>query len=469
MKVGNIIICLSLLLFGCSQQQKPIGKSPYFVRGVLLEEPFPENKEAWRLLIKTCKEYGFNYMKSVTGEMPDEAFEVSGELDFYIGTDSLPLVECSVEDGGYPDVDKPSFEQTRKSLQEQAMEGLADDFVFSCGRAQIFRLKRRLETECYVEGKRGFLLRGWRDCPKKGKVGILNEDGTEKKYISAGEFRCFCGPVVVLFPMKKQVFTNDETLEGELKIINMTDSLMSHCDVEWRIKDRLGKTWQADTLETTDIAARSKKLLGKLTIPLKDFERPVQLSLEVRAGECYNSWDFVVYPEEQFLIGNTNDIRMAARLDKTALDFLKAGGKLLLAPEAEQIVTRKKRNLVCNPVHPAFGLFPVFPYTTSEWEEVLPYTMAIDLTGSQGNYRPIVRLIDEPERNRSLALLLEARMGKGKILLSGCDFTTDMEHRLAGRQLLCSLKSYMASELFAPSVEISDEELKRLFASVGKD
>lgn len=463
MKIGSVIIGLFLLLSACGQQQKSVGESPSFVRGVLIEEPFPEDKEAWMQLIETCKGYGFNYMKSATGKMPDEAFEVSKELDFYIGTDSLPLIECRVEDGGYPDINRPGFEQIRKSLQEQGLEGLADDFVFSCGRAQILRLKRKIEAECYGKGKKGFLLRGWRDCPERGFVGILNEDGTGKKYIAEGEFRCFCGPIVALFSMEKQVFTNNETLEGELKIVNATDSLMAHCGVQWQIKDRAGRVWKADTLKTTTIPARSIRVLGgRLSIPLKDFERPVQLSLEVRSGDCYNSWNFVVYPESQFSIGNTDSVRMVTRLDKVSLDFLKAGGRLLLAPEMNRTIAREERNVLCNPTHPAFGLFPVFPYTTGEWRDILQYAVPVNLTGCQGNYRPIVRLIDNSERNHSLALLLEASVGKGKILLSGCDFTTDMEQRPASRQLLCSLKSYMASELFAPSAEISEEELKLL-------
>lgn len=462
MKIGSLIICLLLLLSGCRQQQMSMSESPSFARGVLMEEPFPENKEAWIQLIATCKEYGFNYMKSATGQMPDEAFEAAKELDFCIGMDSLPLIDCGMEYGGYPDTDRPGFEQIRKSLQEQGLEGLADDFVFSCGRAQILRLKSKIEAECHAEGKKGFLLRGWRDCPERGCVGILNEDGTGKKYISAGEFSCFCGPIVVSFPMEKQVFTNSEILEGELKIVNGMDSVMSHCGVQWQVKDRAGRIWKADTLETTTISAGRSGALGRLSIPLKDFERPVQLSLEVRVGSYYNSWNFVVYPKIPFSVGNTANVRMATRLDKAALDFLKTGGRLLLAPQMNRVVERKEINILCNPRHPAFGLFPVFPYSTGEWRDILQYAVPVNLTGCQGNYRPIVRLIDDPERNHSLALLLEARVGKGKILLSGCDFTTDMEQRPASRQLLCSLKSYMASELFAPSAEIREEELKRL-------
>ena len=466
MKIGGLIICLLMLLSGCGEGQRIVGEKPYFVRGLLMEEPFPENRKAWSQLIESCKEYGFNYMKLAIDEIPDEAFAVAEELDFCIGTDSILLTECDLAECGYPDINRPGFEQVRRSLREQGLEGLTDDFVFSCGRTQILLLKKNIEKILYDKGIQGFLLRGWRDCPKKNQVGILNEDGTGKKYISAGEFNCFCSPVVVLFPMEKQVFANDEMLKGELKIVNGTDSLISRCCVEWRLKERNGKIWKADTLQIEDIPASSSEPLGGLNIPLTDFERPVQLSLEIRVGDYFNNWYFSVYPKEQFSVGDIDNIKVVSRLDTTVLGFLNKGGKLLFAPKIEYKMSDFGRNVLCNPVHPAFGLFPTFSYTTTEWKDILQYAKPVDLEEFNGNYRPIVRLVDSPERNHSLALLLEARVGKGKILLSGCDFTTDMEQRPASRQLLCSLKSYMASELFCPSFEMGEEELKKMTDSL---
>jgi len=461
MKVGDICICLVLLFFtGCKQKVAFVAEKPAFIRGLLMEEPFPESREAWLQLMETCSEYGFNYMKSADGIMPDEAYEAAKVAGFYIGTDSLPLIECNLEDGGYPDISRSEFEKVRHSLRESRLEGLADDFVFSCGRKQVMCLKRKIETELYVRGCRGFLLRGWRDSSESGNIGIINEDGSVKNYISGGEFGCFCAPVVALFPMKKRVFTNDEVLSGELKILNGTDSLKANCNVKWWIDDYHGRVWQADTLATIDIPAGSNKLLGKLDVSLKDFVRPVQLKLNVRLGDCYNSWNFVVYPKEQNVVGDTKGVRMitADQFNERELDYLKAGGKLLLTKKIGCTNTRNNENILCAPTHPALSLFPAFSYNDGEWKDILQYSVPIKLAECPS--RPIVRIVDYPDRNHSLALLSEACVGKGKVLLAGCDLVTEMEKRPASKQLLCSLKSYMGSKLFAPTIEITEEALR---------
>ncbi len=453
MKLGDICICLALLqllFIGCKSKTDLVGEKPAFIRGVLMEKPFPESKEAWWQLMETCSEYGFNYMKSASGIMPRVAYEVAETFGIYIGTDTLPLIECDMADGGYP-------------------EGLADDFAFSCGRRQVMCLKEKIESELYAHGCRGFLLRGWRDSSAKGEVGIIKEDGSAKNYISGGEFGCFCAPVVALFPMKSRVFINDERLSGELKILNGTDSLMTDCNVKWWIDDLRGQVWQADTLPTVDISAGSSKSLGKLDVSLKSFERPALLRLNVRVGSCYNSWNFTVYPKKQYVVGDAKNVRMVTtdQFDRRELDFLKAGGLLLLTRKVDRVNSENNGNILCAPTHPALALFPTFSYNGGEWQDVLQYTMPIELV--EYSPRPIVRLADCPGRDRSLALLLEARVGKGKVLLAGCDLVTNMEQRPASRQLLCSLKSYMGSALFAPSVEMSEDVLKVYCGNIKKN
>ena len=75
---------------------------------------------------------------------------------------------------------------------------------------------------------------------------------------------------------------------------------------------------------------------------------------------------------------------------------------------------------------------------------------------------PIVRVIDDWFTNRPLALLFEARVGKGKILVSGIDFWQDMDKRPEARQLLYSLKKYMNSPAFHPDTELKREQIQQL-------
>jgi hypothetical protein len=62
--------------------------------------------------------------------------------------------------------------------------------------------------------------------------------------------------------------------------------------------------------------------------------------------------------------------------------------------------------------------------------------------------------------NRRLALIMEARVGEGKLILTGIDFFHDMETRPASRQLLSSLLRYMTSLHFRPEHELSLKQVR---------
>lgn len=68
---------------------------------------------------------------------------------------------------------------------------------------------------------------------------------------------------------------------------------------------------------------------------------------------------------------------------------------------------------------------------------------AIRLDKVSGDVHPIVRVIDDWFTARPLALIYECKMGKGRLIVSGVDFMSDMQNRPAARQLLYSLKEYL--------------------------
>jgi hypothetical protein len=77
--------------------------------------------------------------------------------------------------------------------------------------------------------------------------------------------------------------------------------------------------------------------------------------------------------------------------------------------------------------------------------------------------RPVVQVVDDWVTNRKLALVLEARVGKGRILICSADVNRDLERRPVARQLLLSLKKYAASPQFSPKQEVSLVSLRSLF------
>lgn len=75
-----------------------------------------------------------------------------------------------------------------------------------------------------------------------------------------------------------------------------------------------------------------------------------------------------------------------------------------------------------------------------------------------GDYRPIVQVIDNIERNHRLGLVFEFAVGKGKLLVCMADLDR-ASARPEGRQFYLSLLHYMQSDHFAPTVQYTASEL----------
>ena len=93
----------------------------------------------------------------------------------------------------------------------------------------------------------------------------------------------------------------------------------------------------------------------------------------------------------------------------------------------------------------------------------MSHANAIDVSGIEKNVDPVVRIIDDWFTARPLMLIFEARVGKGKIIVTGADLLTDAKNRPEARQLLYSLRKYVAGNQFNPRSTIPVEKLKPLF------
>jgi hypothetical protein len=76
---------------------------------------------------------------------------------------------------------------------------------------------------------------------------------------------------------------------------------------------------------------------------------------------------------------------------------------------------------------------------------------------------PVVRIIDDWFTAKPLGLIVEAKIGKGKIILTGIDLLTDPEKRPGARQLMYSILKYMRNDKFNPLQEIDAKRITELF------
>jgi hypothetical protein len=80
---------------------------------------------------------------------------------------------------------------------------------------------------------------------------------------------------------------------------------------------------------------------------------------------------------------------------------------------------------------------------------------AINLDRFPRELQPIVQPIDDWNRNYKLGLVLEARVGAGRLLVCSIDIVDNLATRPVARQLRRSLLDYMAGDRFRPAVELS--------------
>jgi len=92
----------------------------------------------------------------------------------------------------------------------------------------------------------------------------------------------------------------------------------------------------------------------------------------------------------------------------------------------------------------------------------MSHSDAIQLDSFAAELKPIVRIIDDWFTNRSLALLFEAKVGNGSILVSGVDLVNNFEDRPEAMQLLASLKKYMSGDGFNPAVNLKFEDVQSI-------
>ena len=99
--------------------------------------------------------------------------------------------------------------------------------------------------------------------------------------------------------------------------------------------------------------------------------------------------------------------------------------------------------------HLIFKDFPTDSHTNWQWFPMIKASNPSILDKTDKNYRPVVQVIDNIERNHKLGLIYEYKVGKGKILVCMSPLNQLQQYPEA-RQLYKSILHYMQSTDFLP-------------------
>ena len=121
--------------------------------------------------------------------------------------------------------------------------------------------------------------------------------------------------------------------------------------------------------------------------------------------------------------------------------------------------------ILTNPKHPIFCDFPTEMHTNWQWFPVIKDSHPLVLDNFAKDDKPIVQVIDNIERNHKLGLVMEWKVGAGKLLVCMSDLEKVSEYP-EGRAFYESVLSYMRSPEFAPQSEITIADLRKTLKEV---
>lgn len=380
-----------------------------------------------------------------------------------------------------------NFEIFRDQLHENGLGAFEKKFLMASGKLQALCYKADIEAALRTKGFAGFQLLGLYDFPGQGTalVGVLNPFWRDKGYITAAEYSRFCNTVVPLAKFKKMIFLNNEKLHADIEIAQFSAGTLKNTIPSWEVKNEKGAVLYSGKLAAKDIPVGNCIALGSIDQELNAVKEPSMLTLFVTVGEYTNQWEFFVYPATQPKVAE--EVYVTQTMDDKAMKLLNKGGKVLLTLKQGSLLPEMggdvaigfstifwntawtsvqppvTMGVLCNPANPALAEFPTQEYSNYQWWDAMSHSGAINLNKVTKGLEPIVRVVDDWVTARSLGLVFECKVGKGKLIVSGVDLITGAESRPEARQLLYSLKKYMAGTGFNPSQSLDVKSVIGLY------
>ncbi|MDR2145781.1 MAG: beta-glycosidase [Tannerella sp.] len=392
--------------------------------------------------------------------------------------------------GKYTGVLAPrNLEIFKKRLEDAGMGAQAKDFFLASGKWSVLLYKADIEMDLRTKGMAGFQLLDLQDYPGQGSayVGVLDAFMDSKGLVEPDEWRGFCSEIVPLFVTKKFCYANNEILSGNILISNYSKSEITDRKLQWELEDETGRNYDRGSL---DIHVPQGELtdIGVITPQIDSVLEPKKLilTLSIEGVPYKNTYPLWVYPDNQ-MIPQSNDVLITHKLDKSAQQKLKDGGKVLWFPDHKDFqsvtvgglfqtdywnyrmfkticennnkpVSPGTMGILTDPKHPVFEHFPTDFHTNWQWFAMLKNSRPLILDRTPNHYSPIVQVIDNIERNHKLGLIFEFQVESGKLLVCMSNLP-DIQQYPEAKQLYASILSYIHSEQFSPSEKITVSEL----------
>ncbi len=381
-----------------------------------------------------------------------------------------------------------NFEIFKDRLEANGMGTLAKPFLIASGKLQALCYKEDIESALRTPGMGGFQLLDLHDFPGQGTalVGVLDPFWEEKGYISPQEYHRFCNATVPLARLPQRVFTTNDKLTAQIEIARFGPEPLRNSVVEWKLVDSSRNVRARGEFPPQTIPVDNANKVGELSVDIKNFEEPEQCKLEVklRNTDFANDWDIWVYPAPTQEAVNLK-VLVTSQFDAAAQAHLSHGGNLLLTIPGAQVrnfdtapvklgfssifwntawTARQPPTtlgILCDPRHPALDEFPTDTHSNWQWWYLVHRAGALRLDLLPRGTEPVVRVIDDWVTARPLGLIVEGRVGAGRIIVCGFDLTRGADDPVS-RQMRLSLTRYLESQPSRSAPQFTMEQIQSL-------
>jgi beta-galactosidase len=409
-----------------------------------------------------------------------------------------------------------NYEIFRDSAMAHGLLDKNKEFAWASGKFQLECYKQEIEANLRTPGAAGFQLLDLHDYLGQGGalIGLLDAFWEPKSYVSADQFRRFCGQTVTLARLTKNVLKTTDPFEVNVEIANYGPGPILGAQPVWKIVGVNGIQRVSGRMPAKDIPIGKNIALGKVWIDLAELPAPQEYELVVGLKGApqeadghflqypaqvnfENNWHFWLYPAQ---VNTVVPADVLVTTDwNTAAVRLAVGGKVLFTPPLSMLDNTSPPlndvpvfwNRLMNPKleamlgllidtkHPALEQFPSETYCDWEWIDAirLPqmalggagsrFIRAINIEKAPAQLKPIVQAIDDWNRNYRLAVIFECKVGNGRLLVCAPDIQDALDTRLAARQLRHSLLAYMTTDRFQPTVTLSLAQANALWPGAG--
>ena len=439
-------------------------------------------------------------------------FEEGCKLAFPEGsawTKAVPVISHeTAQFQTYPDYDEIkkytgtlypyNMEVFRSRLEKAGMLDQAKDFHQASGLWSLQLYKQDIEMDLRTKNMAGFQLLDLQDYPGQGSayVGILDAFMDPKGLCTEREWRQWCAPVVPLLVADRYCFTIEDGIHAWIQVANYSGQSLNGKTLRWELTELTG-TGPVGSGEIKLPSTEGLFTAGELNIDLSSIKQPTQLQLCLSIDDTeyfgvpyHNTYDLWAYPAWSDLSKLESMVTVTNQLNEIAINQLEKGKSVLLMPEATDLcvgglfqtdywnyrmfktisennkksVSPGTLGILTDPKHPIFKGFPTQMHTNWQWFPVIKASHPFMLDNTGKDYRPIIQVIDNIERNHKLGLVFEFAVGNGKLLVCMADLESATSYP-EGRAFYRSVLEYMVSDDFAPKTHITLEDFQKLMTT----